>query len=84
MMRRGVTRRGVTKELFFALRTYFKMIMILFCCKFQYYGAWSNYQQAISYFCKEQKYRMQAINIAKDEGLLPVPKRSDSKRRNKV
>ena len=50
----------------------------------QYYGAWSNYKSAISYFCKDQKYRLQAVNIAKEEGLLPVAKRSESKRRTKV
>ncbi|WAR02776.1 DJC25-like protein [Mya arenaria] len=46
----------------------------------QYYGAWSNYQSAIGYLCKEQKYRLQATNIAKERGLFPVAKKKDGRR----
>jgi len=36
----------------------------------QYYSAWSNYEDAIKYLAQVPKYRMQATQIAKDEGLL--------------
>ncbi|PVD33770.1 hypothetical protein C0Q70_05030 [Pomacea canaliculata] len=36
----------------------------------QYLGALNNYKTAISYLCKEQKYRSKALDIAKTEGLL--------------
>ncbi|CAG5121775.1 unnamed protein product [Candidula unifasciata] len=36
----------------------------------QYYGAWNNYQTALSYLCKDQKYRSKAKDIALAEGLL--------------
>ncbi|XP_045175349.1 dnaJ homolog subfamily C member 25-like isoform X1 [Mercenaria mercenaria] len=49
----------------------------------QYYGAWSNYKEAINYLCKEQKYRYKAQVIAKEEGLLPVSKRKESGRKSK-
>uniref|UniRef100_A0A0B6YQ10 J domain-containing protein n=1 Tax=Arion vulgaris TaxID=1028688 RepID=A0A0B6YQ10_9EUPU len=42
----------------------------------QYYGAWNNYQTALSYLCKDQKYRIKAIDIAKSEGLLNTKKKS--------
>merc|ERR1712029_283004 len=36
----------------------------------QYYSAWSNYEDAIKYLAQVPKYRMQATQIAKDEGIL--------------
>ncbi|XP_064635088.1 dnaJ homolog subfamily C member 25 homolog [Lineus longissimus] len=36
----------------------------------QYYGAWNNYHSAISYLMTVPKYRMRAMEIAKEEGLL--------------
>lgn len=36
----------------------------------QYWGAWNNYNAAINYLCKEPKYRIQAVGIAKAEGLI--------------
>ncbi|XP_060595988.1 dnaJ homolog subfamily C member 25-like [Ruditapes philippinarum] len=49
----------------------------------QYYGAWSNYKEAINYLCKEQKYRYKAQVTAKEKGLLPVSKKSESGRKTK-
>ncbi|XP_052230800.1 dnaJ homolog subfamily C member 25 homolog [Dreissena polymorpha] len=46
----------------------------------QYYGAWANYQSAISYLCKDQKYRIQATNIAKERGLFPVANKRDARK----
>ncbi|XP_076472054.1 dnaJ homolog subfamily C member 25 homolog [Babylonia areolata] len=36
----------------------------------QYLGALNNYNTAISYLCKEPKYRSRAMDIAKNEGLV--------------
>lgn len=58
-------------------------VYIQHCC-LQYYGAWSNYRAAISYLCKDQKYRIQAGNIAKERGLLPLSKKTESGKRSKV
>ncbi|XP_059166531.1 dnaJ homolog subfamily C member 25 homolog [Physella acuta] len=44
----------------------------------QYYGAWNNYTTALNYLCKDQKYRIRAVEIAKSEGLL-----NNSKKKNK-
>lgn len=46
---------------------------------FQYFGAMSNYNSALSYLCKDQKYRMRAMDIAKSEGLY----NNDSKKKKK-
>ena len=42
--------------------------MLLFAV--QYLGALNNYSTAISYLCKEPKYRVRAMEIARSEGLL--------------
>ena len=44
----------------------------------QYYSSWSNYEEAIKYFMTVPKYRIQATEIAKEDGLL-----KDSKKANK-
>lgn len=50
---------------------------------FQYWGAWNNYNAAINYLCKEPKYRIQAVGIAKAEGLIGQ-KRDRKDKRTKV
>lgn len=44
----------------------------------QYYSAWTNYDDAIKYLMTVPKYRIQATQIAKEEGLL-----NDNKKANK-
>ena len=48
-----------------------------FCVK--YYGAWSNYNSALNYLCKDQKYRIRATEIAKSEGLISVNRKRKGK-----
>jgi len=43
----------------------------------QYYFSWSNYNEAIKYFASVPKYRMQAQEIAKADGLLKKDKKAD-------
>ncbi|KAL3841534.1 hypothetical protein ACJMK2_019661 [Sinanodonta woodiana] len=50
----------------------------------QYYGAWNNYNTAINYLCKDQKYRIRAVDIAKQDGLLPVAKKKEKKSKEEV
>jgi len=47
----------------------------------QYWSAWNNYNQAIAYLITVPKYRMQAQDIARQEGLLQDKKKRD---RNKT
>ena len=42
----------------------------------QYYSAWTNYEDAIKYLSTVPKYRMQATQIAKDEGMLKFDKKA--------
>ncbi|KAH9519328.1 DnaJ sub C member 25, partial [Bulinus truncatus] len=42
----------------------------------QYFSAWNNYNTALNYLCKDQKYRIRALDIAKTEGLLENKKKS--------
>ena len=44
---------------------------------FQYYSAWSNYEEAIKYLVTVPKYRIQATEIAKGDGLLKRDKKLD-------
>ena len=37
---------------------------------FNFFPRWSNYEDAIKYLAQVPKYRMQATQIAKDEGML--------------
>jgi DnaJ family protein C protein 25 len=49
----------------------------------QYYSGWQRYETAIKYFMTVPKYRNKALDIAKQEGLLPDEKRgSKSKHKN--
>ena len=43
----------------------------------QYYSAWSNYEEAIKYLVTVPKYRIQATEIAKGDGLLKRDKKAD-------
>jgi len=44
---------------------------------FQYLSAWNNYKFAIDHIVLVPKYRMQAQEIAKSEGLLDGKKKKD-------
>ena len=44
---------------------------------FQYYSAWSNYEEAIKYLVTVPKYRIQATEIAKSDGMLKRDKKLD-------
>ena len=44
---------------------------------FQYYSAWSNYEEAIKYLVTVPKYRIQATEIAKGDGMLKRDKKLD-------
>ncbi|XP_042227131.1 dnaJ homolog subfamily C member 25 homolog [Homarus americanus] len=41
----------------------------------QYYNGWMKYQEAIKYFAVVPKYRLQAVELAKQEGLLITDKK---------
>lgn len=43
----------------------------------QYYSAWTNYEEAIKYLVSVPKYRIQATEIAKEDGLLKRDKKAD-------
>jgi len=43
----------------------------------QYYSAWSNYEEAIKYLVTVPKYRIQATEIAKSDGMLKRDKKLD-------
>jgi len=43
----------------------------------QYYFSWSNYNEAIKFFASVPKYRIQATEIAKADGLLVKDKKAD-------
>lgn len=48
----------------------------------QYYSGWQRYETAIKYFASVPKYRNRALDIAKEENLIPSDKKSRGK--NKV
>jgi len=50
----------------------------------QYYSAWSNYEDAIKYLAQVPKYRMQATQIAKDEGMLKDKKANKGKSKEEI
>ena len=47
----------------------------LFCL--QYWSAWNNYNTALSYLITVPKYRLKAIEIAKQEGVYDEKKKKD-------
>lgn len=42
----------------------------------QYYASWNNYEEAIKYLLTVPKYRIQATEIAKEDGLLVKDKKA--------
>ena len=44
---------------------------------FQYWGAWNNYNTALSYLVTVPKYRIQAMDIAKSQGLIDTKRKKD-------
>ncbi|XP_071517357.1 dnaJ homolog subfamily C member 25 homolog [Panulirus ornatus] len=48
---------------------------ISFISLVQYYNGWTKYREAIKYFAVVPKYRIQAIELAKQEGLLVTDKK---------
>ncbi|KAE8632223.1 hypothetical protein XENTR_v10001480 [Xenopus tropicalis] len=50
---------------------------------FQYYSWWSSYNEAINYLATVTKYRIQAMEIAKQQGLLNRTKEKGKNRRSK-
>ncbi|CAL1533518.1 unnamed protein product [Lymnaea stagnalis] len=50
----------------------------------QYLGAWNNYTTALNYLCKDQKYRMRAMDIARTEGLLNDNKKKHKKNKEEI
>lgn len=45
----------------------------------QYYSSWQRYDTAIKYFMSVQKYRNRALDIAKEENMLPNAKKTKGK-----
>ncbi|KAK3101875.1 hypothetical protein FSP39_006974 [Pinctada imbricata] len=50
----------------------------------QYWGAWNNYNTALQYLSKEPKYRIQAMDIARKEGLLNTGKKKDRRSKEEI
>jgi DnaJ family protein C protein 25 len=67
-------RRRVGPKVDVRLVLAFTISMISAC---QYYFSWSNYNEAIKYFASIPKYRIQANEIAKADGLVKKDKKSD-------
>ena len=55
----------------------FKNLYHLYLSFIQYYSAWSNYEEAIKYLVTVPKYRIQATEIAKNDGLMKRDKKLD-------
>lgn len=49
----------------------------------QYYSAWQRYETAIKYFASIPKYRNRALDIAKEENLIPNDKKSRGRNKAK-
>ena len=54
-----------------------------FFFSYQYFSAHKNYNMAVDYFASQSKYRTQAVEIAKEQGLLQGNKKKD-KHKTKV
>ncbi|KAI8783954.1 dnaJ homolog subfamily C member 25 homolog [Biomphalaria glabrata] len=50
----------------------------------QYFSHWNNYTTAINYLCKDQKYRIRAMDIARSEGLLNNKKKNKTKTKEEL
>ncbi|XP_063067087.1 dnaJ homolog subfamily C member 25 [Engraulis encrasicolus] len=61
------------------------VILVTVCAisVFQYYSWWSSYTEAINYLSTMPKYRIQATEMAKKQGLLNRPKEKGKNRRSK-
>ncbi|GCC29620.1 dnaJ homolog subfamily C member 25 [Chiloscyllium punctatum] len=63
-----------------------RIVIIVTVCAislFQYYSWWSSYSEAIHYLTTVPKYRIQATEIAKQQGLLNKTKEKGKNRRSK-
>merc|ERR1712126_673604 len=49
----------------------------------QYYGAWQRYHEAIDYLARNPKYRLAALEVAKDEGMVDTTKKRGKERKDK-
>lgn len=52
-------------------------ITITIISAIQYWGAWNNYNSALAYLVTVPKYRIQAMDIAKERGLIGQKKKKD-------
>ncbi|XP_051975089.1 dnaJ homolog subfamily C member 25 [Xyrauchen texanus] len=61
------------------------VILVTVCAisVFQYYSWWSSYSEAINYLMTVPKYRIQATELAKQQGLLNKTKEKGKNRRSK-
>ncbi|XP_062410376.1 dnaJ homolog subfamily C member 25 [Sardina pilchardus] len=61
------------------------VILVTVCAisVFQYYSWWSSYTEAINYLATMPKYRIQATQLAKEQGLLNRTKEKGKNRRSK-
>jgi len=50
----------------------------------QYYGAWQRYSEAIDYLARNPKYRLAALEVAKDEGMVDTTKKRGKERKDKT
>jgi len=57
-------------------------VSLIYLC--QYLSAWNNYRIAVNYFVTVPKYRMQAVQIAKEQGLLDNQKKKKDKTKTKA
>uniref|UniRef100_F7CEZ2 DnaJ homolog subfamily C member 25 n=1 Tax=Monodelphis domestica TaxID=13616 RepID=F7CEZ2_MONDO len=63
-----------------------RIVIIVTVCAisvFQFFSWWSSYNEAINYLATVPKYRIQAIEIAKQQGLLNKAKEKGKNRRSK-
>ena len=70
-------------HIFFQINFSWKRLIASVCFPFQYLSGWQNYKNAISYLATVPKYRLQAQDIAKEQGLLG-PKRKKDRSKTKV
>jgi len=49
----------------------------------QYYGAWQRYKEAIDYLARNPKYRLAALEVARDEGMVDTTKKRGKERKDK-
>jgi len=50
----------------------------------QYYGAWQRYNEAIDYLARNPKYRLAALDVAKNEGMVDTTKKRGKERKDKA